>query len=550
MQRYRNALFSILSLLPYVVRGQEWRAVQANFSEFFARSAMDWEYFTPEMERLLATPEGLPPEGRWSPRSLQACVFCARRYWEEDLYEVYLAGKKCFMQDAKAVAEMLHWSRYHDHWPDIPTAELKGSAVWLRIGATDEESLVLLHKRRVNEQQRLGEAPAFVCEDCYDAFSLKQPHMCRFALANHLWLGRWLPLYRNANLSHQMLLALARIVTTKVVLRPEGNTRSKTGEGGFSWDFLFNQAGMIGTAILFGNASCTEAMHEFPKDSVKGEFAVSFVGKLTHETAEEAAWGANDGLDAADQAAQVAAKKAVKGIAKLKVNREEFDAQAAALQATNCVFKGIKYREDIVARWCPDKGVPTVPSMMLDNVVAVPPDAEEDGPEVVPERIVASGPGDATAAGAADLEDADVAAAKEAQFISAFNPEDIPGAKETAGVLEVASLQSQLEEIAEATRRSVAAEVESAIEGGACHIDDAGRERILEQCRALRKSAEKLSQPQRQHRIQAELQKAALGLKSWQTSAEPAKGSTRGVLEDPAQLSELQVDDFGLSCNV
>ena len=76
--------------------------------------------------------------------------------------------------------------------------------------------------------------------------------MCRFALANHLWLGRWLPLYRNANLSHQMLLALARIVTTKVVLRPEGNSRAKTGDGASSWDFLFNQAGMIGTAILFG----------------------------------------------------------------------------------------------------------------------------------------------------------------------------------------------------------------------------------------------------------------------------------------------------------
>ena len=174
------------------------------------------------------------------------------------------------MQDAKKVAEMLHWSRYHDHWPDIPTAELKGSAVWLRIGATDEERLVLLHKRRVNDQQRLGEAPAFVCEDCYDAFSLKQPHMCRFALANHLWLGRWLPLYRNANLSHQMLLALARIVTTKVVLRPEGNSRAKTGDGAPSWDFLFNQAGMIGTAILFGNASCTEAVHEFPRILSRG----------------------------------------------------------------------------------------------------------------------------------------------------------------------------------------------------------------------------------------------------------------------------------------
>ena len=54
LQRYRNALFATLSLLPYVVKGQEWRAVQANFSEFFARSAMDWEWFTPEMDELLA----------------------------------------------------------------------------------------------------------------------------------------------------------------------------------------------------------------------------------------------------------------------------------------------------------------------------------------------------------------------------------------------------------------------------------------------------------------------------------------------------------------
>ena len=50
--------------------------------------------------------------------------------------------------------------------------------------------------------------------------------MCKYALANHLWLGRWDPLFREANLCHQMLLALARVVTTKVVLRPEGHVSS------------------------------------------------------------------------------------------------------------------------------------------------------------------------------------------------------------------------------------------------------------------------------------------------------------------------------------
>jgi hypothetical protein len=31
LQRYRHALFSMLSLQPYVVSGQEWRSVQAVF---------------------------------------------------------------------------------------------------------------------------------------------------------------------------------------------------------------------------------------------------------------------------------------------------------------------------------------------------------------------------------------------------------------------------------------------------------------------------------------------------------------------------------------
>ena len=74
-------------------------------------------------------------------------MFCARRLWQEELWELYLAGPNCFMQNPKAVAKMLDWSVYQQHWTGIPEAELKGSAVWLRIGDTDEEWLVLLHKR-------------------------------------------------------------------------------------------------------------------------------------------------------------------------------------------------------------------------------------------------------------------------------------------------------------------------------------------------------------------------------------------------------------------
>ena len=278
LQRYRNALFSQLALSPYVVKGQEWRAILANFSEFFARSAMDWENYSPQMEQSLQEGVGLAPSSRWAPRSRQACVFCARSMWREDLEEVFLAGPNCFMASPSLVAEMLDWKLYHEHWPDIPEAELKASAVNLRVGSSENYRLVLLHKRRVSQAQASGEQEAFVCGDCYSAFQPTRPQLCRYSLANHLWLGRWDPLFRRANISHQMLLALARIVTTKVVLRPEGRKTSQSGQQP-SWDFLFHQSGMIGSAILFGNASCKKAMASFPPQSVCDAFAVSFVSR-------------------------------------------------------------------------------------------------------------------------------------------------------------------------------------------------------------------------------------------------------------------------------
>ena len=54
--------------------------------------------------------------------------------------------------------------------------------------------------------------------------------LCKYSLANDLWLGRWDPLLRMANLAHQMLLALARVVTTKVVLRPDGRRKEDAQE--------------------------------------------------------------------------------------------------------------------------------------------------------------------------------------------------------------------------------------------------------------------------------------------------------------------------------
>ena len=533
-QRYRNAYFCLAALQPHVVRGQEVRATVANASEFYARSALDWEEPTPEMHRLLTSGAALSPDARWSPRARRACVFCARLMWREELREEYIAGPWCFMESPRQVAQLLKWETYKVAWDDIPEKELVASCVKLRIGATDEYQKVLLHKRRVSDRQADGSDTVFVCTDCYAAFRPKKPKLCRFALANHLWLGRWDPKFRNANLSHQMLLALARVVTTKVVLRPEGHATTKSGSAS-SWDFLFHQSGMVGSAILFGNAGCKEALTHFPPASIDGSFAVSFVGKLEPQRSTDCPDDAlaRDGLDAAAQATQAEVKRAVKGIAKLKVCRTEFDEQAELLRATNKVYKEAVYKADLVAKWCPDPATPTVPPIILDNVIAVPLCDGEGGPG----RVVADGPGDATAAGEAERMDADVEAAKQARYISAFSPDDIPGASESSASLEVASLKHQLEELDSASARSVAAEVESAIEGGACLPDDAGRERILELCSKVRASVKKLSQPDRLRKLQAELQRAALG-QGWQTTAavEPAPSPA------PDSMSRLEVE--------
>ena len=129
VQRFRNALFASLSLKPYVVQGEEWRAIVANYAEFYARSAADWEKPTARMRELAQTPAGLPAGERWAPRARCACVFCARLHWSEELYWEFLAGDECFMKNPGSVAKLLSWEVYHEHWPDIPADELRTSAV-------------------------------------------------------------------------------------------------------------------------------------------------------------------------------------------------------------------------------------------------------------------------------------------------------------------------------------------------------------------------------------------------------------------------------------
>ena len=319
-----------------------------------------------------------------------------------------------------------------------------------------------------------------------------------------------------------MLLALARIVTTKIVLRPDGSKSSTTSPTD-CWDFLFHQSGIIGTAILFQNADCGKALEHFPPDKINDSFAVSFVTDVQGDDTEKAQ----------NQAKSFVASK----IAKLKVDRREFDEQSRALVTSNVVYADKEYRRDLVATWVPDPNTPAVPSVITDAVVAVP--LQES-----PGQVVAEGPGDATALGEAERMDADVGAARDARYIAAFEPEvqDLNGGG--SGAMEVAALLQQLADLDRTAQRSVAAEIESALESrlgdGACLVDDAGRNRILEICDKVRKTCARIGNGERKLRLQLELQKTATGQQEWQTSPKEGASST------PAQsLEKTQAPSSG-----
>ena len=178
-------------------------------------------------------------------------------------------------------------------------------------------------------------------------------------------------------------------------------------------------------------------------------------------------------------------------IAKLKVDRREFDAQAAALQKSNEVYhREATYDKDLLASWVPDPNVPVVPSVVLDAVLAVP---LEDSPG----QVVAEGPADATAAGEQDRLDADISAARDERVLAVFEPEVRDLNEKGSGDVEVTALMQQLEELDEASRRSVAAEAESllasdAMESGAGLMDEDGRRRIAEMAQNVRQRCKRL----------------------------------------------------------
>lgn len=111
-----------------------------------------------------------------------------------------------------------------------------------------------------------GREAALVCADCRAAFSPKKPHLCKYALANNLYLGRIDARLWSINVTHEMCLALARTVATKVVLRSGGvsATRSRA----------FHQSGYVGS-------DAKHALDSLPPKTLNDALAVTFCGPLS-----------------------------------------------------------------------------------------------------------------------------------------------------------------------------------------------------------------------------------------------------------------------------
>ena len=258
---------------------------------------------------------------------------------------------RCFMPNPGAVASLLSVEWYKSQWPSIPPEELDASAVDFPHKAVDDtptSTKVLMHRKRVSQDALDGKATVAICKCCYNAYKSKNPTLSKTALSNFLWLGRHHPLLREASLGHQMLLALARVVSTKVYLSSKGVDEAARQQAA-SWRQRFLQSGIQGTAIVFKNASADQALAGFPPtgEELQKTFAAVFTGP---ENPTEAQQADIDGTELQHEMARLAMARArLRKEVEFQVDKELLDKQARLLLDANYVYKADgKYRSDLV----------------------------------------------------------------------------------------------------------------------------------------------------------------------------------------------------------
>ena len=477
LQRYRNAMLMLESLCPHVVVGSEVRHYIRNYATFLREARMDWE-----------------GSDDISLRCRLGCCFCARSFWKEELWEVFIGGDQCFMQSPDAVWQLLSVERYQKRWPLIPEEELLASSVSV-YNSSRQKVAVLLHKRRVDAAMIRGDCPAHVCRDCYYAFVSKQPKLCKFALANDLWLGRPDPLLWQANMTHEMCLALARTVATKVVLRA-GGAQQAGATSGSQWDAAFHQSGYIGSSVLFHNGDARHALDSLPPRQLNDAMAITFCTDLPQE-------------------GQEAGRAAVSKIVELRLKKALFLEQAEALQKTNPVYAAgvAEINRELLTEWLQDTEE-AVPPSVLDCVITVP--VGEDGPGIMRQE----GPAQATADHCPVQQDETVFALE--SQVKDFNE------NKTDVCSKIVSLLEKIDELEAAGARSVSVELATLMGEDTTLVDHLGRQRILQLCDEVQETCRKLSAADARRKLELELRDAVMGTSRWFLPSE-----TSG--EDPVQ---------------
>ena len=456
------------------------------------------------------------------PRAFQSCVCCAMQQWSENLHTEYLVGDKCAIKNRAQFADCLSAEWYHQRWPLIPRDELMSSAVDFPHDDSEgspTSTKILLHKRRVPPEALEGEVPVKVCDDCRRDLWSDHPKVPLMALVNDLWLGRHHPLLRKAALAHQMLLALGRVVSTKIYLSSKGADKAVRQEQQ-SWRQKFLQYAMQGTAIVFGNGNVDHAMRSFPPepDMLRDTFVAVFAGADDDE----------EGIPLTEEQKQERALRAMREEVALHVDKADYDAQARFLKQHNYVYNdpGVQYRSDLVDRFPPQPGVP---DFMLACAKYVPTDAALD------DVAQAQGPASATTGAQAEMS----AAAEDAQELTKWLSVLEDNMDDVSELTSLPALQGMLERMESQAGRVVANELMSRLEdqGGedrTLQLDEIGRHRLRDLCQEFHARCRKNSPGEDMAKLHWRVQ--ALETNNCQAEEGPGDmARSAGVAETPAE---------------
>ncbi|CAK0795192.1 unnamed protein product, partial [Prorocentrum cordatum] len=362
----------------------------------------------------------------------EACVCCAMQQWSENLHSECLVGDKCTIKDRAQFADCLSAEWHHQRWPLIPRDELMSSAVDFPHNDCEgppTSTNILLHKRRVPLEALEGKVPVKVRDDCRRDLWSDHPKVPVMAPVNDLWLGRHRPLLRKAALAHQMLLALGRVVSTKIYQSSKGADEAVRQEQQ-SWRQKCLQYATQGTAIVFGSGNVDHATRSFPP--------------------------------------------------------AEYDAQAPLLKQHNyaCNGPGVQYRSDLVDRAPPRPGVP---DFMLACAKYVPTGA------VLDDVAQAQGPASATTGAQAEMSAAAEDAQELTKWLSVLEDHmddvsELTSLPALQGMLE--RMESQAGRVV--ANELMSRLEEKGGEDRALPLDEIGRHRLRDLCREFHARCRKI----------------------------------------------------------